>query len=55
MGFEPHSVRRIGSESCLPAPTEGVNPLVLSPRRGYTPFGTPVVAGSTQVSSSVNA
>jgi hypothetical protein len=41
MGFEPHSVRRFGPEACLPAPTEGVNPLVRSPRRGLTPFETP--------------
>src|SRR3989442_15126836 len=33
--------RRLGSEACLAHSYKGASPLVESPRRGHTPFGTP--------------
>ena len=33
--------RGLGSESCLAHSYKGASPLVESPRRGHTPFGTP--------------
>ena len=40
-GIEPPTVAGSALKPASPPPTKGASPLVRSPRRGHTPFGTP--------------